>query len=74
MPTFRGDDGVSVTRGGGDVCPLPPEYHSPIHRNSADIRAVSGGGAPAGIAVCAEMVGSDRSGPGGREIGGGGNV
>ena len=73
VPTFGGSDGSSGTRGGGDIHPPPPEYHSPIHRDSSDIRAVSGDGAAARSAGCTAMVGAGGSGARGQDKGGGGD-
>ena len=48
VPNLGGGNGGSGTRGGGDIRPKTPEYHSPVYCDSSDTGAVSGGEAAAG--------------------------
>ena len=53
-----GRDGGNGPGLGGDVHPLPPEHYFPIHRDSSDIGAVSGGRAMVWSMGSTEMVGT----------------
>ena len=54
---------------GLDARPLPPEHHHPIHHDSSNIGAVSGGGAASRSAGRTEMVGTGGARLRGSEVG-----
>ena len=42
IPTFVGVNDSVGDRGGGDISPLSPEYHSSVYRDPPNTGAVSG--------------------------------
>ena len=60
LPTSGQGDDRSRSGGGGDVCPLTPEYHRPVYCHLVDTRPMSGEGATGGITDDFDMSGEGR--------------
>ena len=58
VPTFGGVNVSSRYRGSGDMSPLLPGYHNPDNCDSSDTGAVFDGGASAGNAGRAAVMGT----------------
>ena len=67
LPAFGGGDVRIGYRGGGYILPPPKEYHSPVHHDSSDTEAVSGGGVADRSTSVTAVVGEGWYIPGGRE-------
>ena len=73
VPAFGANAVISGYRGGGDICPPLPEYHSPVHCDLSTTGSVSGGVALFRNVGDMLLMGAGVYQPEGHEIIGGGN-